>query len=259
MKKTLIKSYLIAVALLAMPIFVFAESATISWNANNDDDLAGYRIYYGTTKGGPYGSSTALIPKTQASYIISDLSYGTYYFVVVALDTSDNESVYSSEVSKTIASTTASTTTSKTTTSASTSTTSTTTTASTSSSDTTSSASTGSVSSPIPLPSAGIYGQVSGNASQLRKVDFSFSGRKSERKVYYRCYDVDSSSEVSILINGTFAGYAKRAKNNRWSKTRVITLKANYMNESSANILTFQSNSGSPNTNPWGVQIIRIK
>jgi len=85
-----------------------AGSATISWNANTDEDLAGYRIYYSTTKGGPYGSSTALIPKTQTSYTITSLSDGTYYFVVTAVDTADNESPYSAEASKTISTATSS-------------------------------------------------------------------------------------------------------------------------------------------------------
>jgi len=89
-------------AVLLLPIFSFAGSATISWNANTDEDLAGYRIYYGTTKGGPYGSSTALVPKAQTGYTITNLSDGTYYFVVTAVDTADNESPYSAEASKTI-------------------------------------------------------------------------------------------------------------------------------------------------------------
>lgn len=277
MKKSLVISLLVSIMFFVMPVFVFAGSAAISWTANSDSDLSGYRIYYGTTKGGPYGSSTAIIPKAQTSYVISDLSSGTYYFVVVAVDTSSNESAYSSEVSKTIASTAASTAT--TTSTASTTSASATTTAgaassttassngtsdtaaaktSTSSSEATSSSNAASA-TPIPLPASGAFGQVSGNSSQLKKVDFSFPGRAGKVKIYYKGYDIDSSSEVSIIINGTSVGYAKKSKNNKWSKQKSITLKAKYVKNSSTNILTFQSNSSSPDTNPWGVRIIKIK
>lgn len=265
MKKSLVISLLVSIMFFVMPVFVFAGSTTISWTANSDGDLSGYRIYYGTTKGGPYGSSTAIIPKAQTSYLISDLSSGTYYFVVVAVDTSNNESAYSSEVSKTIASTAASTTTTTTSTSSSTTTSSaataadaTTSKTSTSSSEATSS-STAASATPIPLPASGAFGQVSGNSSQLKKVDFSFPGRAGKVKIYYKGYDIDSSSEVSIIINGTSVGYAKKSKNNKWSKQKSITLKAKYVKNSSTNILTFQSNSSSPDTNPWGVRIIKIK
>ncbi len=102
MKRALIKLCVIAAAIILLPVFSLAGTATISWNANTDEDLAGYRIYYGNTKGGPYGSSTSLIPKTQTSYTITNLSTGSFYFVVTAVDTSDNESPYSTEAFKTI-------------------------------------------------------------------------------------------------------------------------------------------------------------
>ena len=265
MKRASIILYITAMALIILPNFALAGSATVSWSANSEDDLAGYRIYYGTTQGGPYGSSSALIDKTKTSYTISNLSDGTYYFVVVALDTSDNESAYSREVSKTIASTSASTTdpTSGTTTTASPSSSGTTTaapTSSTTTSTTSSDATAGSVSSPIKITDAsGIYGQVSGVSDQLNQISFSFDGRPGKARIYYKGYDIDSRTEVKILLNGKTVGYVKQTKNNKWSETRRITLKANYLNNSTINVLTFQSTSISPSTNPWGIQIIDIK
>ena len=101
MKKISIISCLIILSLFLLPVFAIAGSATISWQANTDPDLAGYRIYWSTYAGGPYGSSTELITET-TSYTITDLAPGIYYFVVTAIDTSGNESGYSTEVTKTI-------------------------------------------------------------------------------------------------------------------------------------------------------------
>ncbi|MBW1767367.1 MAG: fibronectin type III domain-containing protein, partial [Deltaproteobacteria bacterium] len=104
MKRTSFISYLIIIAFFIFPTLTLAGSAIVTWTANTDSDLAGYRIYYSTSKGGPYGSSTDLIPKPQISHTITDLTDGeTYYFVVVAVDTAGNESPPSTpEVSKLI-------------------------------------------------------------------------------------------------------------------------------------------------------------
>jgi hypothetical protein len=93
-----------------------AGSATVSWDANtSDSDLAGNKIYYGTSKrtcDNPglngsnmcgYSSSVDVPGKTATSYTINNLTDGvTYYFSVSAYDTSNNYSAFSSEVSKTI-------------------------------------------------------------------------------------------------------------------------------------------------------------
>jgi hypothetical protein len=282
MKKSLIILCSMATALL-LPVFSFAGSATISWNANADDDLAGYRIYYSTTKGGPYGSSTALIPKTQTSYTITNLSNGTYYFVVTALDTSNNESINSIEVTKTIASTSATTATNTAPTAATTPPTTTTqntssgssttkTTGSTSTVTTTSSASasqtktasasatpaapTGTASSPIPLPATGQYGnKISGNASKVQEVNFIFSGRTGDVNVYYTGYDVNSKTELSILVNGQRVGYAKKTKKKKWGANRSITVEDSFVNDSGTNILTFRNKSSAGR---WGVTRISV-
>jgi hypothetical protein len=73
-----------------------AGTATVSWNANTESDLAGYKVYYGTS------ARTASDPKTCSlcgytsvinvgnvlSYVFDNLTDGvTYYFSVSALDT----------------------------------------------------------------------------------------------------------------------------------------------------------------------------
>jgi trimeric autotransporter adhesin len=81
-------------------------NATIFWDAptTNADgtvltDLAGYRIYYGTSPG-DYPSNIDVGNVT--TYVFSNLAAGTYYLVITAYDTSGNESSYSNEISKTL-------------------------------------------------------------------------------------------------------------------------------------------------------------
>jgi hypothetical protein len=84
-----------------LPACVLAGSATLNWQPNEESDLAGYRVYYGTVSR-IYGP--ALNVSTVTDHSFNDLEEGvTYYFAVTAFDTSGNESGYSTEVQKTIA------------------------------------------------------------------------------------------------------------------------------------------------------------
>jgi len=77
-------------------------SVTLSWLANEEADLAGYKIYRGTVSGN-YGSPIAVLDKGVTSHTLSALESGTtYFFVITAYDDSGNESAYSNEVSKSI-------------------------------------------------------------------------------------------------------------------------------------------------------------
>jgi len=119
MKKTKIKptvlcGLLLTLFLLAPINLAFAGSATISWNANTESDLAGYKVYYGTASRtgsdpktcGLCGYSTNINVGNVRTYTISSLTNGmTYYFSVSAYDTSNNESAFSSQVSKLISTT----------------------------------------------------------------------------------------------------------------------------------------------------------
>jgi hypothetical protein len=81
-------------------------NATLSWHAptaNADGtpltDLAGYRIYYGTSSG---AYSAIIDAGNRTTYVINNLASGTYYFAVTAYNASGKESSYSSEVKKII-------------------------------------------------------------------------------------------------------------------------------------------------------------
>ncbi len=103
MKHTTKIAFSIILMILVIPALALAGSATLHWQANTEPDLAGYRIYYGTSSRsyGPYIS----VDKNTTSYTINNLTEGqTYYFALTAVDTSGNESGYSQEVSKVISS-----------------------------------------------------------------------------------------------------------------------------------------------------------
>ena len=78
-------------------------SARLTWAANGEPDLAGYKVYVGTASG-TYdlsGSPFTLSPVT--TYNVTNLPWNnTYFFAISAYDTSGNESPLSAEVSKSI-------------------------------------------------------------------------------------------------------------------------------------------------------------
>jgi len=78
------------------------SSATLTWNANTDSGLAGYKIYRATTSGG-YGAPIATLPGNVTTYIAAGLQSGTtYFFVITAYDSAGHESPFSNEVSRSI-------------------------------------------------------------------------------------------------------------------------------------------------------------
>ena len=88
-----------------LPSTVFAWDAPAYDDGTPVDGVAGYKIYYGTDPGVYTGSITLPADKTQ--YLISDFSSSVtptpgikYYLSVTALDTDDNESAYSNEITK---------------------------------------------------------------------------------------------------------------------------------------------------------------
>ena len=73
-----------------------AHSVSLTWNASTSSNVTGYKVYRGTTSGGPY----ALLSSggtTTSSTDNSVLSGTTYYYVVTALDSSNAESSYSNQ------------------------------------------------------------------------------------------------------------------------------------------------------------------
>ena len=84
-------------AILCAPAMADAASVTLRWQANQEPDISGYNVYYGTSSRS-YGAPIPVGNTT--SHTIDNLAEGTtYYFALTATDTSGNESGFSSEVS----------------------------------------------------------------------------------------------------------------------------------------------------------------
>lgn len=82
---------------LLMPSQAFAATVRMNWNENTDQDLAGYRVYYGTASG---AYDFNLDAGNATTVEIGGLNAGsTYYFIVTAYDASGNESAPADEVS----------------------------------------------------------------------------------------------------------------------------------------------------------------
>jgi hypothetical protein len=76
---------------------LYAAAVTLNWDANSEPELAGYKIYYGTSSG-DYANSVDVGKIT--SFNVSNLREDTtYYFAATAYDSSDQESDFSDEVS----------------------------------------------------------------------------------------------------------------------------------------------------------------
>jgi len=97
MRKSLqIKFGLALLIIVLLPAAALAASVTLRWQANQEPDISSYNVYFGTQSRNyglpiPAGNTT--------SYTVDNLTAGTtYYFALTAVDTSGNESGYSSEV-----------------------------------------------------------------------------------------------------------------------------------------------------------------
>ena len=82
------------------------SDVSLSWiapSAREDDnpislsEIAGYKIYYGTTQGN-YNNSVNVNDSAAEGYTLNGLSSGTYYFAVTTKDTEGRESQFSSVV-----------------------------------------------------------------------------------------------------------------------------------------------------------------
>ncbi len=74
----------------------YNNQVTLSWDPNRENNIAGYKIYYGTSSG---NYSPAIDVGNRTSYTITGLSPDTYYMVVTAYNVAGIESGPSSEVS----------------------------------------------------------------------------------------------------------------------------------------------------------------
>jgi hypothetical protein len=74
----------------------FAAGVRLSWQGNSESDLAGYRVYYGTSS----HSYTSMkeVGLATTTDITGFTNGATYYFAITAYDSSGNESAQSDEI-----------------------------------------------------------------------------------------------------------------------------------------------------------------
>ncbi len=95
-QKAYLTGMFIGVTFCIMVTGAIGETVTVSWDQNSEEDLSGYKIYYGTSSG---SYNEALDVGNKTSFIINNLVIGTtYFFAVTAYDFSGNESNFSNEV-----------------------------------------------------------------------------------------------------------------------------------------------------------------
>jgi hypothetical protein len=78
------------------------HSVDLSWNASTSQNVIGYNVYRGIQSGGPY---TQINPVLDASTVYTDTSVAngtTYYYVTTAVNSDNQESVYSNEAQASI-------------------------------------------------------------------------------------------------------------------------------------------------------------
>ncbi|HNY66049.1 MAG TPA: fibronectin type III domain-containing protein [Deltaproteobacteria bacterium] len=94
------KIILAVLYLLGIPMMLWGGSLQISWKANTESDLSGYRIYYGTsTRDYTYALN---VGNTTSVKVDGFIEGTTYYLALTSYDYSGNESGFSSEASVTI-------------------------------------------------------------------------------------------------------------------------------------------------------------
>ena len=85
------------------PLSPSTGNVTLTWTANRESDLAGYKIYIGTASGAYSFPGSPFVAGTVTSYTVAGLPKGqTYVFAVSAYDSTGNESGLSVEVSKSL-------------------------------------------------------------------------------------------------------------------------------------------------------------
>ena len=78
-------------------------SVILTWTANREPDLAGYKVYVGTASGTYSFPGSAFVIGKVTSYTVSNLPMGqTYFFAISAYNSAGNESLLSAEVSKSL-------------------------------------------------------------------------------------------------------------------------------------------------------------
>jgi type IV pilus assembly protein PilY1 len=90
-------AFVILFTTLVLSQFALAAQINLAWDANTESDLAGYKVYYGTSS---KSYTNSIDVGNVTTYTLTGLTQGqTYYIAITAYNTSSSESGYSGEVS----------------------------------------------------------------------------------------------------------------------------------------------------------------
>ena len=97
---------LVILAIILMATTVWADDVSFLWDANNEVNLVGYRIYRSDIQGGPYvkmgGVACGAGDVACCTYTDLNVPDGTYFWVATAIDSYDQEGQYSAELTRTL-------------------------------------------------------------------------------------------------------------------------------------------------------------
>jgi len=74
----------------------------LSWTASTSENVVGYNIYRGNQSGGPYAKINSSLDSNTAYTDTSVTDGNTYYYVTTAVNSDNEESVYSNQAQATI-------------------------------------------------------------------------------------------------------------------------------------------------------------
>jgi len=79
------------------------HSVTLNWGASPSSGVMGYNVHRGTASGGPYTLLTTASRVAGTSYVDSTVQSGlTYYYVITAVNSSNQSSTYSNQATAVI-------------------------------------------------------------------------------------------------------------------------------------------------------------
>lgn len=109
----------------------------------------------------------------------------------------------------------------------------------------------------IPLPEDRALGYIRGvDHAHVKEICYSFLGRPGDVNFCYQAFDVDTPSEIDVLLNGVKIHDEKATSDSSWSADRNLLLKDAWVHDSGLNEIRFVNveNSAHGAKKYWGVR-----
>jgi len=109
----------------------------------------------------------------------------------------------------------------------------------------------------IPLPEERARGYIRGvDHAHVKEICYSFPGRPGDINLYYQAFDIDTPSEIDVLLNGVKIHDEKATADSSWSADRALLLKDALVHDTGLNEIRFVNveNSERGAKKYWGVR-----